>query len=69
MSPRGGQLVTEALDYDDGRPVTVYVPNLPPTAVVYAADGGWHLDALSEALEDAAGEPTMIVGVHGLPSG
>jgi len=26
-----GELVSETFDYDDGRQVTVYVPNDPPT--------------------------------------
>ena len=34
-----GQVVTETLDYDDGRPVTVYIPADPPEAVVFAGDG------------------------------
>ena len=34
-----GELVTETLDYDGGRPVTVFVPPDPPQAVVFAADG------------------------------
>jgi hypothetical protein len=28
-----GELVTETLEYDDGRRVTVYIPPDPPTAV------------------------------------
>jgi enterochelin esterase-like enzyme len=35
-------------------------------AVVFAADGGWHVAALSEALEGASTPSTMIVAVHGL---
>ena len=31
-----GDLITEALDYDGGREVTVYVPPEPPEAVVFA---------------------------------
>jgi enterochelin esterase-like enzyme len=67
MSSIAGELVTEALEYDGGRPVTVYVPPRPAEAVVYAADGAWHVDRLSEALEGASAPSTMIVGVHGLP--
>ena len=34
-----GELVTERLEYDGGRQVTVYVPPDPPEAVVFAGDG------------------------------
>ena len=34
-----GELVTQRFDYDGGRPVTVYVPPVPPEAVVFAGDG------------------------------
>jgi hypothetical protein len=34
-----GALVTETLDYDGGRQVTVYVPPDPPRAIVFAGDG------------------------------
>ena len=61
-----GELVTETLEYDGGRQVTVYVPPDPTEAVVFAADGGWHVSRLSEALEGANAQPTMIAGVHGL---
>jgi hypothetical protein len=37
--PIAGELVTETLDYDGGRQVTVYVPPDPPEAVVFAGDG------------------------------
>ena len=67
MSPIAGELVTEALDYDGGRQVTVYVPPGPAEAVVFAADGAWHIARLSEVLEGASAPSTMIVGVHGLP--
>jgi enterochelin esterase-like enzyme len=67
MSPLAGELVTEALEYDGGRQVTVYVPPDPAEAVVFAADGVWHITRLSEVLEGASAPPTMIVGVHGLP--
>ena len=40
MSPIAGELVTEELEYDGGRSITVYVPPDPVDAVVYAADGG-----------------------------
>jgi pimeloyl-ACP methyl ester carboxylesterase len=34
-----GELVTESLDYDGGREVTMYVPPEPPEAMVFAGDG------------------------------
>jgi enterochelin esterase-like enzyme len=67
MSPIVGELVTEALEYDGGRSITVYVPPAPAEAVVHAADGAWHIARLSEAIDGAGGPSTMIVGVHGLP--
>jgi predicted alpha/beta superfamily hydrolase len=63
---RAGELVTEVLEYDGGRRVTVYIPSDPVEAVVFAADGGWHITRLSEALQGAVGLSTMVVGVHGL---
>src|SRR5690242_6554787 len=60
-----GDLVTETLEYDGGRQVTVYVPPSPPEAVVFAGDGQliapWGAD-----LEAADVPATMIVGVHRL---
>jgi enterochelin esterase-like enzyme len=67
MSPMAGELVTEALDYDGGRSITVYVPPDPPEAVVFAADGAWHISRLSGVIDGVSGPSTMIVGVHGLP--
>jgi pimeloyl-ACP methyl ester carboxylesterase len=63
--PIAGRLVTEMLEYDGGRQVTVYVPPDPPEAVVFAGDG----EGISQwgGLLEAADVPsTMIVGVHGL---
>ena len=34
-----GEFVTETFDYDNGRQVTVYVPPVPPEAIVLTADG------------------------------
>ena len=34
-----GEVVTETFDYDGGRQVTVYVPPVPPEAIVFAGDG------------------------------
>jgi len=67
MSPIAGQLVTETLEYDGGRSITVYIPPDPAEAVVFAADGAWHISRLSEVIDGASGPSTMIVGVHGLP--
>ncbi len=66
MTPEAGELMTETLDFGPGRDVTVYVPTDPPEAVVYVADGAWHVAGLCAALESADGPSTMIVGVHGL---
>lgn len=66
MAPIAGELVTESFGYDGGRAVTVYVPPKPAEAVVYAADGGWHVERLVAALEGGDAPSTMIVGVHGM---
>jgi len=56
-------LVTETFAYDGGRKVTVFVPDRPAAAVVFAADG--HLvSRWGEALADGGARSTMIVGVH-----
>ena len=61
--PIAGELVTETLEYDGGRQVTVYVPPDPPEAVVFAGDG--QLISQWGGFLEAAGVPsTMIVGVH-----
>ena len=65
MAPTAGELVTESFAYDGGRAVTVYVPSRPAEAVVFTADGGWHLTRLVDALEAADAPSTMVVGVHG----
>src|SRR5262245_34076115 len=65
MPSIAGQLVTEAFEYDGGRPVTVYIPPGPPEGIVFAGDGQlisqWDGD-----LEAADVPPTMIVGAHRL---
>src|SRR5215472_7862108 len=66
--PEVGQVVTETLDYDRGRPVTVYIPAAPPEAVVFAGDGQL-MSHWGGVLEAAGGPPTMIVGVHRLADG
>jgi len=60
-----GELVTEAFDYDGGRLVTVYVPPVPPEAVVFAGDGRL-ISQWGGVLEAAGVPPTMIVGAHRL---
>ncbi|HEX7135041.1 MAG TPA: alpha/beta hydrolase-fold protein [Iamia sp.] len=67
MAHLAGELVTEPLEYDGGRSITVYVPPDPAEAIVFAADGGWHISRLSAAIDGAGGPSTMIVGVHGRP--
>jgi enterochelin esterase-like enzyme len=63
VSSGAGDLVTETFGYDGGRKVTVYVPPWPPEAVVFAGDGQG-ITRWGDQL-DAAGVPTLIVGVHG----
>lgn len=60
------RLVSEALEYDNRRHVTAFVPPVAVEAIVFAADGGWHVERLGHALDDAGIGSTMIVGVHGL---
>src|SRR5438309_10047004 len=60
-----GEFVTESLEYDGGRQVTVYVPPDPPEAVVFAGDGQL-ISQWGGDLEAADGPPTMIVGAHRL---
>jgi hypothetical protein len=58
-----GKLVTETLNYDGGRQVTVYVPPVPPEAIVFAGDGQL-ISQWGGVLEAANVPPTMIVGTH-----
>jgi enterochelin esterase-like enzyme len=58
-----GELVTETLEYDGGREVTVYVPPSPPEAVVFAGDGQV-ISHWGGFLEAADVPSTMIVGAH-----
>jgi enterochelin esterase-like enzyme len=60
-----GELVTQTFDYDGGRAVTVYVPPVPPAAVVFAGDGQL-ISQWGGVLEAADVPPTMIVGAHRL---
>jgi enterochelin esterase-like enzyme len=64
-SPIAGELVTETFDYDHGRRVTVYVPPVPPEAIVFAGDGQL-IPQWGGVLEAAGVSPTMIVGTHRL---
>jgi enterochelin esterase-like enzyme len=65
MSSIAGELITESLDYDGGRHVTVYVPPAPVEAVVFAGDGQL-IPRWSGSLETADVASTMLVGVHRL---
>jgi enterochelin esterase-like enzyme len=60
-----GEFVTETLDYDGGRRVTVYVPPDPPSAIVFAGDGQG-ISNWGRLLEKADAPSTMIVAVHRL---
>jgi hypothetical protein len=65
MSSIAGELITERLEYDGGRQVTVYLPPTPVEAVVFAGDGQL-ISKWSASLEAADVPSTMIVGVHRL---
>lgn len=65
MTTIAGDLFEGTLDDSAERRVTAYVPRGPAEAVVFAADGGWHIEGLSKGLEEAAGPRVLIVGVHG----
>ncbi len=65
MSPKAGQLVTEALEYDGGRDITAYVPPARPEAIVFAGDGQL-IASWGDVLEEADLPTTMIVGAHRL---
>jgi enterochelin esterase-like enzyme len=58
-----GKFVTETFEYDDGRQVTVYIPPVPPKAIVFAGDGQM-ISQWGRFLEAADVTSTMIVGVH-----
>src|SRR6478609_4869058 len=63
--PMAGELVTETLEYDGGRQVTVYVPPDPPEAIVFAGDGQL-ISHWGGVLEGAGLRATMIVGANRL---
>ena len=58
-----GEFVTERFDYDNGRQVTVYVPQVRPRAIVFAVDGQV-ISQWGRLLEAVDVPSTMIVGVH-----
>lgn len=58
-----GEFVTERFDYDGGRQVTVYLPPVPPEAIVFAGDGQM-IAEWGKLLEAPDVPATMIVGVH-----
>ncbi|NNC14038.1 esterase [Planctomonas sp. JC2975] len=63
MAAASGRLVTENLNFDGGREVTVFVPSVDPAVVVYAGDGQL-IAPWGRLLGDPALPSTMIVGVH-----
>ena len=65
MSSIEGELVTETLEFDGGRQVTVYVPPEPAQAVVCRGRSS-DLE-LERILEAADVRQTMIVGAHRAP--
>ena len=66
MSSIAGGLVSETLEYDGGRQVTVYVPPDPPQAVVFAGDGQL-ISQWGTFLNEAADvPPTMVVATDRL---
>lgn len=60
-----GDFVTETLDFDGGRQVTVYVPPDPPEAVVFSGDGQL-ISRWGALLETSDVPSTMFVGIHRL---
>lgn len=58
-----GEFVSETLDYDRGRRVTVYVPHVQPEVIVFVGDGQL-ISPWGRLLEAADVPSTMIVGVH-----
>src|SRR5262245_52788552 len=58
-----GEFITETFDYDNGRQVMVYVPPVPPEAIVFAGDGQM-ISPWGRLLEAADVLATMIVRVH-----
>lgn len=54
------RLITETLDYDGGREVTIFVPAALPEFIVYAGDGA----LIAPWGASIHHPPTMVVGVH-----
>lgn len=63
MSSTGGELVTQAFEYDGGRLVTAYLPRDPLEFLVFAGDGQL-ISPWGEFVAAAGAPATMIVGVH-----
>src|ERR1700721_4686327 len=61
-----GEFMTDTVEFDGGRKVTVYIPLTPPEAIVFAGDGQ-RIAKWGICLEKTAMRSTMIVGVHSLP--
>jgi enterochelin esterase-like enzyme len=57
------ELLTETLEYDGGRAVTVCLPPGPPEAVVFAGDGQL-ISQWGDVLATAGLPSTLIIGVH-----
>lgn len=55
--------MTDTFEFDGGREVTVYIPDKPPEAIVFAGDGQ-RIAEWGRCLEKAAMRSTMVVGVH-----
>ncbi|MGA7158283.1 MAG: alpha/beta hydrolase-fold protein [Acidobacteriaceae bacterium] len=60
-----GRFVTQALEHDGPRLVTVYIPPRTPEAIVFAGDGQT-MAHWGPLLQQTNAPPTMIVGVHSL---
>lgn len=60
-----GELITEVLEFDEGRSVSAYRPAERPEAVVFAGDGQL-IAPWGAVLDDVEVCPTLVVGVHRL---
>jgi hypothetical protein len=56
----------DTFEFDGGREVTVYIPDKPPEAIVFAGDGQ-RIAEWGRCLEKAAVRSTMVVGVTAWP--
>jgi enterochelin esterase-like enzyme len=59
------EFITEMLEYEGGRQVTVYVPPAAPEAIIFTGDGQG-ISRWGRLLGEDNGPSTMIVGVHRL---